>query len=296
MIEFMKRSYTKYREYALGPLTIEAESGVFDAQIELFHRQFEIGIPSALSMLDQYGKAGNDHAYFLLARLYTLGEFLDKNYELALEYYVKSASNGSYMYAYELSLMYLDGVIVGINAEKAKYWRERYAVAGDVKAQLYVGRAYIELYDDDLTPHDPALAEFWLKKAASAGFAEAQSVLGMMYYFGDLGKKEDGEHDYDQAEFWLKQSANREYLPGIEGLTGFYLSEFTDKRNEKKALSLINRSLRLGSKEALAYLAEIAMSGKHDDIDREKASYWIDLAISAGIDDMEYYQDDLSRI
>lgn len=72
---------------------------------------------------------------------------------------------------------------------------------GDVISRAYIGKMH---YDGCGIPRDYDKALFWFETAAMYGNAEAQRMVGLMYYEG----KVSGFPDYRQAVEWLCKSAN----------------------------------------------------------------------------------------
>jgi TPR repeat protein len=73
------------------------------------------------------------------------------------------------------------------------------AAQGDVKAQVNLGRLYLDGHD---VPQDYVQARQWWEKAAAQGDAVAQASLGMMYVYGQ-GVPED----YAMARQWYEKAA-----------------------------------------------------------------------------------------
>lgn len=95
---------------------------------------------------------------------------------------------------------YWFGCGVNVNQDKAWYWLEKAAAAGDNRAQLHIGKAY---FFGKGTERRPKKGLYWLKKAAEQGNADAQAILGIYYLrFNDVKAK-----DCHLSSHYLSQAA-----------------------------------------------------------------------------------------
>lgn len=100
---------------------------------------------------------------------------------------------------------YLFGRGVAQNDEKAFYYFEKGAKAGDKYAMNEVAYLYAA---GKGTQQNDKQALFWYEKAARAGLVGAQFNVGLMYYHG-MGTKVDKPI----ALQWIKKSAKRGFEP-----------------------------------------------------------------------------------
>lgn len=125
--------------------------------------------------------------------------YRDKNYKLALPYFVQLAEAGhldSQMYAAQ---MFYQGQGTDVNYEKALYWYERAAELGQPIAQSNVATMY---KDGQGCTADLKKALYWKEKAAEQGNPDVQLAVGMMYELGQ------GTHvDLQKARYWYEKSA-----------------------------------------------------------------------------------------
>lgn len=108
------------------------------------------------------------------------------------------AASGDREAQFLLGTIYRQGRIVEKNAQLAEDWLLRSAEAGYAPAQSSVGLWY--WYGSK----DPTRAVIWLQRAAQQGDPEAQFLLGSSYEQGSLGTT-----DYEQARIWLAKSARQ---------------------------------------------------------------------------------------
>jgi TPR repeat protein len=82
----------------------------------------------------------------------------------------------------QLAGNYLAGHGVQQDSQRAAFWYEKAAGAGDPRAQLQIGY----LYEAGIgVPKDPVRAFHWYQLAASGGLVSAKVNLGIAYLFGD---------------------------------------------------------------------------------------------------------------
>lgn len=70
-------------------------------------------------------------------------------------------------------------------------------------------------------PQDHTKAIYWLEKSANQGNANAQSTLGLIYYFGDCVPK-----DYTKAIYWFKKASKQR-----DAIANYYLAKISRELN-----------------------------------------------------------------
>lgn len=74
---------------------------------------------------------------------------------------------------------------------------------------------------DNGVPQDHTKAIYWLEKSANQGNANAQSTLGLIYYFGDCVPK-----DYTKAIYWFKKASKQR-----DAIANYYLAKISRELN-----------------------------------------------------------------
>ncbi len=123
---------------------------------------------------------------------------LDKGKDgAAYEEFFELAKSGDLDSQMILGEMYLDGLGVSVNHEKAFYWLAKAENGGDAEAEYLLGF----MYENGLhVAQDMSRAETWYKKAALQGDAMAQFNLALIYKEG----KGNVEKNMKEAFKWLK--------------------------------------------------------------------------------------------
>ncbi len=113
--------------------------------------------------------AGFDEGYDAYAR----GDFAT-----AVREFTVAAEQGDYRAQVNLGVMYSTGEVVPLDIEMAVKWYLRAAVQGDVISQLYIGEKYRA---GEVLPQDYEQAIVWFTRAAEQGNVLAQYSLGLLY-------------------------------------------------------------------------------------------------------------------
>jgi len=122
----------------------------------------------------------------------------EEQFEAAVAYLEKGASEGDERCDYQLAILMLQGEIDG-NSETAVRLLHKAATAGYPPAQFDLGLLYEK---GEGVPQDPVEATDWYRKAAEAGFPIAQTNLGLLYAVGRVVDK-----DPEAAARWYRKAA-----------------------------------------------------------------------------------------
>ena len=111
---------------------------------------------------------------FYLAKMYLKGVGVEKNFEKALLLYKKSEKQGFIEAQYTIAAFYLIGKGVKQNDEQAIYWYKKAAEQGLIVAQYSLGVMYSVGRGVEKNSEK---AVYWLKQAVEQGYLEAQKEL-----------------------------------------------------------------------------------------------------------------------
>jgi len=120
----------------------------------------------------------------------------------------KHAESGNPIAEYDFSVMYIKGLGVKQDFNKAFYWMKRSAEQGDGPAQYYLGNMY---FKGEGVLADATKAIYWYKKSAEQGFAKAQYSLGVLYFSGTSVQK-----NLKQSAYWMRKAYNNGLKPAKE--------------------------------------------------------------------------------
>lgn len=160
------------------------------------------GLPNAIKAIENQAFKGIAEAQHDLAAIYTAGHAgVKQDYKRAAFWFERSAEGGIANAAYNLGVLYHQGLGMDTNVQTALKWYERAAVLGHPEAQYNLGIAYIEGIG---VPYDPVKASRYFSAAADRGIMEASYNLGLIYENGLLGNARP-----EDALMWYKDAADK---------------------------------------------------------------------------------------
>ena len=110
-------------------------------------------------------------------------------------------------------------------------------------------------------------------QAANKGLAEAQFLVGKMYYLGESGAK-----DYSSASMWFKRAARQRHAKAEYGLATCYMNGDGLPVNYDQALMYMKASALRGYVPAQRKLAELYQKGILVEADSVEAKRWRDMS------------------
>ncbi len=197
-------------------------------------------------------RAGNAGAQYVAGMMYLFGDGTRQDIGEAVRWLNSSAAAGLPQAMVALAQLHDVGVGVALDAGLATRWRERAAQAGDptARGQLADDRRLGGQRDfrrasvlTDLHRYDAAIP--YALRAANAGSANAQLLLGRAYHFGT-----GVAPDQNAAFRWLQKSAAGGLADGARHLAWMY--EFGEgvPADRKKALYYYDLAASKGNKIA----------------------------------------------
>ena len=126
------------------------------------------------------------------------------------------------------------------------------AEAGNAKAQTNLGNMYYYGYDVSQS-YEKAVE--WYQKAADQGYARAQNNLGHMYYYG-LGVTPS----YEKAVEWYQKAADQGYADAQRNLGYMYENGYGVTQSYEKAVEWYQKAADQGYEEAQAKVEELSAS------------------------------------
>lgn len=146
----------------------------------------------------------------------------------------------------------------------------REAQSGHADAQLAVGKLYLN--GGSGLKQDSNTAFYWLRKAAFAGNAEAQRLIG-----GGGGAAVDAGNDATKPEHASEPESPKADL----ALADWLLTGQVPANDEVTALEVLRRAANQGEKSAQLRLA-ILLQASDDPKENEEAAYWLERAARLG--------------
>lgn len=162
----------------------------------------DTSLPAKLQPLQTQAFSGVPEAQHDLAAIYTAGRGgVTQNFEKAAFWFREAADAGVANAAYNLGVLYHQGLGVDKDLDRALYWYRNAAQKGHPEAQYNLGIAHIEGIG---TVYDAPLAAAFFEAAANQGVVEAAYNLGLIYENGLI----DGAPKAEEALMWYKIAAD----------------------------------------------------------------------------------------
>ena len=191
------------------------------------HMRVKICLQKSVEAIKNLSDAGGAYVQYALALMYLNGIGVEKDEEKAFEWYEKSAKLNYAPAQLALAGMYLNGRGVEKDEEKAFEWCEKSAKLNYAPAQFNLALMYLEGMGVE---KDEEKAFEWYEKSAKLNYAPAQFTLALMYLYG-IGVEKDEEKAFE----WCEKSAKLNYAPAQSSLAWMYLNGIGAEKNEEKA-------------------------------------------------------------
>jgi len=182
----------------------------------------------AYSELIEDAQNGNAEAEFMIGEMAAAGLGTLRSYALATEWYRLAAAKGYRPADVTLGLLYLHGAgsedeptRITADPAKAATYLKIAADAGDAEAQSLVGQLYMV---GNGVPKDPALAKHYTLAAANHGIAAAEYNAGLLILNGA-----GPAPDLVEAYKWFALAAQALY-PGAEQNRRYVMGRMTPER------------------------------------------------------------------
>lgn len=183
-----------------------------------------------------------------------------KSYLVALSSCQKAANLGNAGAMWLVgNIYYFDLAKQGKDKDKGFNWYTKAAEANLVKAQSWVGEAY--LYGRGVK-EDFDKAYYWLKKAADKQDIQAEFSLGMIFYEG-YGR----DKDISSAISWFKKSAASQHFMSMNNLAWIYAT------SHSKSFRRAEKAVYWAEKIALESLPKEELDDSHIYLDTQAAAY-----------------------
>lgn len=183
-----------------------------------------------------------------------------------------------------LGNIYIDGLGINhANFAKAMEYYQKAADANNAEAQYIIGSLF---YSGRGLHQSYSEAAVWYEKSALNGYAQAQSDLGEMNYRG-----KGIPRDYTKAAKWFEMAAEQNDAKAMFFLGGMYNSRNQGvQTNTLKTAELWRKSAALGYPNAEFYLGQMYLIGRGGITQNsDSAMIWIDKAANDGCIDAQFY-------
>lgn len=212
--------------------------------------------------------------YLLEGELYYLGKGVRRDYYKAIEFFKKSADEGSEYAKSYLGLFYEKGYGCVKDIERSIYWYKKAALDGNSFAKYSLGYMY---YLGTDVEKNLDLSFKWYKEAAENGFAPAQYALSYMYKNGHGCEK-----NVFKAYYWLEESADNNFEDAYYILGKAYLEGTSIDVNYKKAYLYLAKGMQKNDKNCLEAVGDMYYLGIYMNKDLKMAFSLYEKSIKQG--------------
>ncbi|KAF9930195.1 hypothetical protein FBU30_000795 [Linnemannia zychae] len=227
--------------------------------------------------MDWYLKAaeqGDSSAQYNIGYLYDNGHGVQQDYSLAMTWYKKAAEQGHTSAQFAVGSMYENGYSVPKDYLTAMIWFRRAADKGHSDAQNNIGNLYLNGHG---VQQDYSQAMNWYKKAAEQGVANAQLVIGCLYYNGH-----GVQQDYSQAMNWFKRAAEQGHATAQTNIGSLYECGHGVQQDYSQAMNWFKRAAEQGHATAQTNIGSLYECGHGVQQDYSLAMTWYKKAAEQG--------------
>jgi TPR repeat protein len=244
------RDWNPARATAFGIKSEEKES-----EGRRFYREKKYS--AARLSFQESAAGGNASAMNYLGLLYSNGEGVPKDLEVARQWYEKAIAAGSIEAMSNLADLYAAWAVVRnyngtgspTDFDLAKPLYEKAIAAGSTTAMYRLAYAY---HSGSFGAIDDTLARQWWEKAAAAGNTDAMVYLGLLY--------EDGEgvpRNYALARQWYEKAAAAGDTVGMDNLGNLYARGWGVPQDYALARQWYEKAAAKGDKDAKESLSTL---------------------------------------
>lgn len=193
----------------------------------------------AINHFKEASELGHKDAFYMLGRIFTLGDNVSVDYQKAIEYYQKGIKLSSAKSLYGLGIMYQSGLGVIKNEEIAhQYFESAYqnlyqeAQNQDPISRYILGTYYY--YGFFVKPSIFQAMDFFLA-SSSLGLSDANYMIGMIYE-----SQAEDDNQRELAKTYYEKAAQMSHPYALYALAMTAIEE----ENFKKAISLLEKAAK----------------------------------------------------
>ncbi len=236
----------------------------------VWYQQGIVNKPNYQLAIEWYKKSAEqeyESAFFNLGELYSNGEGVNKDLRKAVEYYILGAKHNSLDCIYNLACCYFSGEGVEEDKEKAFSLFEKASALNDPFAKYELYKCYINGWGTEMDKKQALMA---LNEAAKLKHPESCYILATYYYSGELVSKNE-----QKALRLVKESAELGYCQAQEKLGEIYREgAYDEDESPKRAFKWYYKAAEQGSISAAFYIGYFYANGYGVKKDANLAFEW----------------------
>ncbi|MGN0679545.1 MAG: hypothetical protein ACI4JS_07780 [Oscillospiraceae bacterium] len=242
----------------------------------------------ALNYLINASNSGVVEATYQLAQIYSLGEYVEQNKELAYKLWAKAGNGGYALSSRMVGLCCRDGDGTAKSIEKAMGWFQQALFQGDGTSAYLMGMEY---YSGDVVVKDHKKAFENFMVASQHGNQDAN------YYLGQLCENGEGiEHDNHEAFEYYTKAADAGCVNAYPEKARFHFNGLGGaEKNPEIALKLLEKAYDCGCKDAGNQIVDYFYDNDITGIDEELCYNLNSKLANDGYSDAQYNMSDIYR-
>lgn len=222
---------------------------------------------------------GDHRAQDYLGRMYHDGQGLAQNYEKALFWLEKAASQDNPDSCYDLGKIYRNGKLVKKDNKKALIFFEKAASKYNTDANVELGHHYG--FGWGVQKDLKKAFDYYLKAAHAYGNDDGRANYAVAHAFAlGLGVEQDAK----QAFLYYQSAAKQGYAPAQDKMGDYYYyeNELGLERNCEEAIHWYEKAAKQGDQSAQSQLGDLYISGECVEKNYELAFHWHQKAAEQG--------------
>jgi TPR repeat protein len=256
---------------------VPASAGQFENGFAAYKRG-DFG--TALRIWLPLAERGDAGAQNNVGYMYSRGDGVPRNFEIAASWFQKSANQGHADGLHNLGLRYANGEGVPRDDAMAATLFLKAAKQGHAGAETEIGIRYAQ---GKSVAQDDATAVSWFRKAANQGYGVAQNNLGFMYASGRGVPK-----NFTVAVDWFRKAAAQGSAEAQDSLGDRYENGEGVPRDQAIAVSWFRKAADQGHARAQNSLGRKYASGEGVARNDELAAAWVRKSAEQGFDAAQY--------
>lgn len=184
---------------------------------------------------------------------------------------VKAAQEGDVTAQMLAGQAYWNGFGTSKDADKAVYWADAAAKAGNARAMLVLAAVADERGDTEASMA-------WRRRAADGGVGMAMLGIASTYESGDATHPADPQ----QSLAWLRRAADAGMVEAMGMLGAAYMNGAGVPQDEAAAASWIRKAAELGDLQAMYMMGQVYLTGRGADANPGTSLEWLDRCIALG--------------
>jgi len=216
-----------------------------------------------------------------LGYCYMNGIGVTQDFKEGIQLYRSAAEHGSMVAMANLALEYSKGLALHRDPKLSFEWEKKAADAGYANSQYVVGRDF--LLSTNVVETNVSVALDWLNRAAQQEYPQAQALLGTLYSDGIMVT-----NDPDLGREWLEKADAKQHPEAFIDSAIVKLAARLSLAEMQQAKQYLENAAQAGSSESVYLYAELLLGYHGLPIELDQARRWLQKAAEFDYHDAQY--------